>query len=433
MNPTPPARFEAPLTDAALPALFGRLAGRGGILLAVSGGSDSTALLHLYARWRDSAGTAPPAQVATVDHRLRPEAAGEAAAVAALAAACGLPHATLAWDGDKPAGDLQAAARAARYALLAEHARTHGLDTIVTAHTRDDQAETLLLRLARGSGLAGLAAMRPERRLEEGVALVRPFLAVGRDRLRSTLSAAGLGWIEDPSNADPRFARPRLRALAPALAAEGLEADSLATAARRLARADAAIETATDALAAAALRPHAGGFAAIAFAPLFDAPEEIALRLLGRAIGAVGGEPYGPRHDRLERLVAELLADRADRFRRTLGGAVVERRGDLLWVMREAGRSGLPALRLEPGTVLAWDGRFGATLSADAPCAVTIAALGSGARAALGPAGSALPAAALATVPAAFVGAAAVAIPAFGMFADAAWRAAVRIDPGLRR
>jgi tRNA(Ile)-lysidine synthase len=431
VNRTPPG--SSALDDAAVSAVFAPLAGRRGVLLAVSGGSDSTALLHLYARWRDLSGAAPPAMVATVDHRLRPDSGAEAAAVAALAANRGLPHATLPWVGDKPGGDLQAAARAARYQLLAEYARAHGLESVVTAHTRDDQAETLLLRLGRGSGLSGLAAMRPERLLAEGVTLVRPFLAVGRDALRATLSAAALGWIEDPSNVDRRFARPRLRALAPALAAEGLDAESLATAARRLARADAAIETATDVLAAAALRPHAGGFAAITLAPLFKAPEEIALRLLGRTIGAVGGEPYGPRHDRLERLVAELLADRVERFRRTLGGAVVERQGDRLWVLREPGRTGLPALRLEPGSALAWDGRFGAALSTDAPCAVMIAALGTGARAALGRAGSALPAAALATVPAAFVGPAAVAIPAFGVFAAPGWRAAVSIEPAARR
>jgi tRNA(Ile)-lysidine synthase len=433
VSPTPPARDPAPLDDDALPALFNRIEGCRGVLLAVSGGSDSTALLHLYARWRDIAGTAPPAMVATVDHRLRPESSAEAASVAALAATRGLAHATLPWEGDKPTGDLQPAARAARYRLLAAHARAHDLDTVVTAHTRDDQAETLLLRLAHGSGLAGLAAMRPERPLADGVRLVRPFLGIGRDRLRATLAAAGIGWSEDPSNADRRFARPRLRALAPALAAEGLDADSLATAARRLARADAAIEAASDALAAAALTRHPGGFVAIAVPPLAAAPEEVVLRLLGRAIGEIGGEPYGPRLDRLERLVAELGAAGADRFRRTLGGAVVDWRGDRLWVLRERGRTGLPALRLEPGGTLAWDGRFRATLSTAAPCAVTVAALGAGARAALGPAGAALPASALATVPAAFVDGRTVAIPAFGVFADTGWQTAVSIEAAARQ
>jgi tRNA(Ile)-lysidine synthase len=431
VNGTPPA--SPTLDDAALSAVFAPLAGRRGMLLAVSGGSDSTALLHLYARWRDISGSAPPAMVATVDHRLRPASVVEAAAVAALAAGRGLPHATLPWVGDKPAGDLQAAARAARYRLLVAHARAHDLDTVLTAHTRDDQAETLLLRLAHGSGLAGLAAMRPTRPLADGMTLVRPFLGVGRDQLRSTLSAAGVGWSEDPSNADPRFARPRLRELAPALAAEGLDAESLATAARRLARADAAIERATDALAGAALTPHPGGFVVIALPALSGAPEEVVLRLLGRVVADIGGDPYGPRLDRLERLVAELLADRADRWRRTLGGAVVERRGERLWVLREAGRSGLPVVRLEPGGALAWDGRFRAILSTNAPCAVSVDALGGGARAAVGSAGAALPACALATVPAAFVGGKPVAIPAFRVFADPAWRAAVSIEPAARQ
>lgn len=422
-----------PLDDAALPALFSSLNGRRGVVLAVSGGSDSTALLHLFARWRDLFSAAPPAVVVTVDHRLRPAAAAEAAAVAKQAGLLGLAHATLVWDGEKPAGDLQAAARAARYRLMADFARANGLDAVVTAHTRDDQAETLLLRLGHGSGLAGLAGMRPERPLARDVALVRPLLAIGRDRLRATLAAAETSWSEDPSNTDPRFARPRLRALAAPLAAAGLTPAMLATTARRLARADAAIEAATDALSATALHAHPGGFAALDLAALAGAPEEIGLRLLGRAVGDIGGEAYGPRMDRLERLFAELVlpAD-GGRIRRTLGGCVVERRGGRLWVHREAGRRGLPSLPLAPGDTLAWDGRFRAALSSGARSGVTIAALGPGARIAVGPGGDGLPAAALATVPAAFADGAVVAVPAFGVFADAGWRDALRIDPAGR-
>lgn len=434
-----PAVAPAPFRDDDLPALLAPLSGRRGVVLAVSGGSDSAALLHLFARWRDGSlavgGTVPPAVVVTVDHGLRRAAAAEAEAVAVLARARGLPHATLVWDGEKPAADVQAAARAARYRLLADFARDNGLDAVVTAHTRDDQAETLLMRLAHGSGLAGLSAIRLERPLRDGVALLRPLLGVGRDTLRATLAAAGLGWSDDPSNADLRFARPRLRALAGPLAEAGLTPAALATVARRLARADAAVEAAVDALEAAALVRHPGGVTTVALPGLATAPEEVVLRLLARAMAEIGGEPYGPRLERLERLHAELLASSAGnggRFRRTLGGAVVERRGERLWVHREAGRRGLPSLRLTPGGTLAWDGRFHATLSASAPSAVTIAALGPGAKGAVGRAAARWPAAALATVPAAFADGAVVAVPAFGVFADEAWRAAVRIDPAGR-
>lgn len=431
-----PAAAPSPATldDEALPGLFAPLCGRRGLALAVSGGSDSVALLHLFARWRDATSVAvPPAVVVTVDHGLRREAAAEARAVAALAHSLGLPHATLVWEGDKPVADLQAAARAARYRLLAGFAREHGLDTVVTAHTRDDQAETLLMRLAHGSGLSGLAAMRPARSLGGDVTLVRPFLAVGRDTLRATLTAAGIAWSEDPSNADTRFARPRLRTLAGPLAEAGLTPATLATVACRLARADAAIEAAVDAVEAAALARHPGGVTTLDLPGLVAVPEEVSLRLFARAIGEIGGEPYGPRLERLERLHAALLAPAAGgRFRRTLGGAVVERRGDILWVHRESGRRGLPSLRLTPGHTLAWDGRFQAALTVSAPSAVTIAALGPAARGTVGRAAERWPAAALATVPAAFADGAVVAVPAFGVFADEAWRAAVRIDPAGR-
>jgi tRNA(Ile)-lysidine synthase len=428
------------LDDGALPGLFAPLilaplTGRRGVLLAVSGGSDSVALLHLFAHWRDGNAGAPPAVVATVDHRLRREAAAEAEAVAALARSHGLPHTTLVWDSEKPAADLQAAARAARYRLLADFARANGLDAVVTAHTRDDQAETLLMRLAHGSGISGLSAIRPERPLGGGVALLRPLLGVGRDALRAMLTAAGIAWSDDPSNLDPRFARPRLRALAAPLAEAGLTATALSTAARRLARADAAIEAATDALAVVALARHRGGFTAVDLPALAAAPEEVALRTLARAVGEIGTETYGPRLERLERLHADLMARPATgggRFRRTLGGAVLEVAGERLWVHREAGRRGLPSLPLSPGEALAWDGRFHAALSAQAPAAVTIAALGPGARSRLGPAALRLPAAALATVPAAFADGRVVAVPAFGVFADAGWREAVRIDPAGR-
>jgi tRNA(Ile)-lysidine synthase len=435
----PRSAVPAPPGEAALPALFESLTGRRGLVLAVSGGSDSLALLHLFARWRDAlartGAAAPPAVVATVDHRLRPEAAAEAAAVAELAGAHGLPHATLVWEGAKPAADLQAAARAARYRLLAGFARQNGLDAVVTAHTRDDQAETLLLRLSHGSGLAGLAAMRPARPLGGGVTLLRPLLATGRAELRACLVDAGIRWSEDPSNTDPRFARPRLRALTAPLADAGLTPAMLATAARRLARADAAIEAATDGLAATALARHPGGFAAIDLAALAAAPEEVALRLMARAIGEIGGEPYGPRLERLERLLADLSVPSAGggRFRRTLGGAVVERRGPRLLVHREAGRNGLPSLSLAPGDTLAWDGRFDASLARAAPSRVTIAALGTGARGVLGRAATAWPASLLATVPAAFAGGAVVAVPAFDVFADGPWRGVVRIAPRGRR
>lgn len=334
------AGASAALADAALADLFHPLAGRRGVVLAVSGGGDSTALLVLYARWRTLSRATPPAVVATVDHGLRPDSADEAKAVAALAGRLGLDHATLPWAGEKPVGDLAAAARTARYRLLGAFARARGCDTVATAHTEDDQAETLLLRLARASGVDGLAAMRPARPLDADgdVLLARPLLQVSRAALRATLRDAGIAWVEDPSNTDPRHGRARMRALLPLLAAEGMTAGRLAASARRAARAVDALEAATDALAASALHHRADGSIEIDRAALAAAPDEIGLRLLGRAVAAVGTPPpHGPRLDRLEAAFEAVAAAGPD-VRRTLAGAVIDRRGDRIRLHRAPSR-----------------------------------------------------------------------------------------------
>jgi tRNA(Ile)-lysidine synthase len=314
----------SPISEAEASALFADLADPTKLLLAVSGGPDSMALLHLATRWRAARQAGPALLAATVDHGLRPDSAREASAVHCFALGRGVPHRTLCWRGEKPQTGLQEAAREARYALLAEAAREAGASHILTAHTRDDQAETVLFRLARGSGLAGLAGMAPATRLDELV-LARPLLDVPKARLIATLRAAGVRFFEDPSNQDPRFARARLRALMPALAAEGLDAARLARIAQRLRRADAALEAATT---AALARLSIGGDStaiaidAEAFAQL---PAEVALRILHHAI-AQNGHERPPELAKLEVLLDALAAARSapkPNFRRTLAGALV--------------------------------------------------------------------------------------------------------------
>lgn len=414
----------SPVADDEILLWFRPLSAHPRVLLAVSGGSDSTALAVLFARWRVLVGPdAPQGIVVTVDHGLRPEAAGEARVVAALAARLGLEHKTLTWRGAKPASGIQAAARAARYRLLAAFGREAGAGAVVTAHTLDDQAETFLLRLARGSGLAGLGAMRADRPLEGGVALLRPLLAAPRARLRATLLAAGESWSDDPSNENAAFARVRLRRLMPLLAGEGLGAARLAETARRLQRAQDAIDGMTATLLeapAAALRlPE---LAALDLGPLLAAHEEVRLRALSRLIVAIGGAPYGPRIAALEGACAALLAGE-DVARRTLGGVVLSRRRGWLWLWREAGRSGLPALRLAPGESALWDGRVPVSLSAQAESVVEIAALGAGVAGGIGlapslPGAGQVPAAAMAALMAVRAGGRVVAVPALGWQAE---------------
>jgi tRNA(Ile)-lysidine synthase len=197
------------------------------IALAVSGGPDSIALMWLAARWRRALTRGPRLIALTVDHGLRPEAAAEARDVKKLAAQLDLPHRTLRWNGAKPKTGVPAAARAARYRLLAQAAKASGATHILTAHTRDDQAETLLMRMLRGSGIAGLAAMARQTE-REGVWLARPLLDVPKSQLVATLHKAKIAFADDPTNRDTNYTRPRLRALMPALAQEGGDARNLA-------------------------------------------------------------------------------------------------------------------------------------------------------------------------------------------------------------
>ena len=300
----------SPISARAAKQLFAELRSAPALVLAVSGGPDSVALMWLAARWKRGLARGPQLTVVTVDHGLRPEAAREAREVKRLAAELGLAHRTLRWRGAKPNTGLPAAAREARYRLLAQAARNAGASHVLTAHTRDDQAETLLMRLVRGSGLAGLSAMA---RLtpRDGIVLARPLLDVPKAQLIATLKRAKIGFADDPTNRDTAFTRPRLRALLPQLAAEGGDARSLARLAGRLARANAAVEVLTDG-AERFLRlrdrddaPHGPGmrsFEAGAFATL---PEEVRLRLLLRAINALGHE--GPAElGKVETLMAVL-------------------------------------------------------------------------------------------------------------------------------
>jgi tRNA(Ile)-lysidine synthase len=338
-------RDGAPIIASELSALFAEFSYFKRVLLAISGGPDSTALLVLAARWREKGGVGLVA--ATVDHRLRRESNAEAGAVATLANKLGIEHHMLVWSGRKPSTGLQAAARAARYGLLTALARKIGADAIVTAHTRDDQAETVLHRLARGSGLAGLAGIRKKSE-RDGIVLLRPLLDVPKARLVATLRAANIPFAEDPTNRDPRYLRTRVRALAPQLAAEGLDAVRLAGVARRLGRANAAIEAAVCEAKGRVARgawPKKGPVELDA-ASLFALPAEVGIRLLGGAVTAAGDEGR-VELAKLETLYEELAAAQAAnrRLKRTLGGAAAALAGPHLSVSRAPARRGRKAVR----------------------------------------------------------------------------------------
>ena len=335
----------ASVADAAVSAaeareLFADLVDAPALILAVSGGPDSTALMFLAARWRKALKRGPKLTAVTIDHGLRPESAGEARAVQRLARSLGVAHRILQWRGRKPATGLQQAARQTRYRLLGEAAEAAGTRYVLTAHTLDDQAETVLIRLTRGSGISGLGAMARIAPLPVGgpndVMLIRPLLDVSKSRLIATLKAARIRYADDPSNRDPRFTRVRLRTLMPELAREGLVPHRLSLLAHRLRRADAALDAMVDA-AAALLAPSpwpAQGPVVLSLEDFAKLPAEVGLRLIERAVAATGDE--GPVElGKVETLHAALAVNAATTwFRRTLAGAQVTLAKGMLTIER---------------------------------------------------------------------------------------------------
>lgn len=316
-----PANMSAPspLDEAEIAALFEPLQSFGHVLIAVSGGPDSMALMGLLARWgalRDVT-----ISVATVDHGFRPEARAEAEFVARIADDLGLACTILTREGPVPDSGLQEAAREARYDLLYGCARAIGARALVTAHHADDQAETVLMRLCHASGPGGLAGMRVDTPRGE-VTLIRPFLDVPRVRLAASLAELGLESLTDPSNADPRFERVRLRQLANVLSGLGLTRERLVLLGKRAARADAALDRAAE---AAFTRHSLAGAAGLDFAAtLFGEPQEIIVRVLAKGLARTVPDRQ-VRLERLEDLVEALGAaqGRQEPLGRTLGGVVV--------------------------------------------------------------------------------------------------------------
>lgn len=362
-----------PITLSEAQALLAPLSRFPHVALAVSGGPDSLALMRLAARWRAELGLALKLSVLTVDHGLRPSSREEALTVGRLAAELGLPHAILTWEQEPHSASLQARARAARYDLMAAYCHEHDIPALVTAHHLDDQAETFLMRLKRGSGLDGLAAI-PERGAWAGIAILRPLLDVPKARLVATLDEAGIAFASDPSNVDPRFERARVRGSTEALERLGLTSEALALSARRLRRAREALDHAAQDFLAAHSETSEAGYALIDRDALASAPQEIALRALAQLIGAVGGGETPLRLAKLEALLAALMED-PDKVH-TLGRCRLEPISGRLGIFREVRGRGLPVARLLPGERTLWDNRFRIELGANEPEPITVRALG---------------------------------------------------------
>ncbi|WP_284177631.1 tRNA lysidine(34) synthetase TilS [Rhabdaerophilum sp. SD176] len=329
---------QLPLTPEEALALFRSALGSdecNGILLAVSGGPDSMALLGLAVAAR---AFLPPIAVATVDHRLRPESADEARFVAEFCKDLKIAHCTLPWLDAPGPGTSQETARKGRYALLVGHARAIEATHLFTAHTLDDQAETVLMRMASGTGLVGLGAMRPN--VARGaIRHVRPFLEVAKSRLIATCEQNHWVFSKDPTNEDARYARTRFRALIPILADEGLTPERLGTLAARARRTEDAMEQIARRTLDSVMvrRAPDGGAIRMKAEPFFTEPFEMALRMLKKSMLAIGGE--APQETqislaKLERLLKNLrMAIRDQRpFRQTLAWTVIAHGGGFLEV-----------------------------------------------------------------------------------------------------
>ncbi|MBY0363491.1 MAG: tRNA lysidine(34) synthetase TilS [Phreatobacter sp.] len=323
--PAAESEAAAPLEDDEIRDLLAPLSTQSALLLAVSGGPDSMGMLAAFLRWRDLGGAVPLIAVACVDHGLRPEAAAEAAAVMRAAAGVGLPAAVLRWEGEKPATGLQDAAREARYRLLGAHARDVGAGAVVVAHHLEDQAETVLMRLIRGSGPLGLKGMAVAG-AHDGTSVLRPFLWVSKARLAATARAAGLTPVDDPSNGDVSYARVRIRQMMPHLAAEGLDSERLAIFAGRMRMIDTALAQHAAALDAAS-RQRSVVPETVVFdgAGWLDKPFVDVQQLLAAVLREVAPDGARERLEAIEALTGSVLMAiaEAEAMRQTLQGALV--------------------------------------------------------------------------------------------------------------
>ena len=326
---------------------FSGLEGFDRIALAVSGGSDSTAMMHLVQQWNARRNFKTDITVLSVDHGLRAEAAKECMQVAAWCEALGLSNVTLKWTGEKPVSGFQAKARQARYDLMTQWCLAHNVPVLLTAHTADDQAETVVMRRTRTSSLKSLAGIWPMREWN-GVRVMRPLLSSRREELREFLLAQDMTWIDDPSNLDQRYERVRVRA----------KLDGNASAANSAMDAQQLVAVIRD-KAAHWIRAHVTisdlGLICFPRSPLVDVETDVADEVLV-GVFQISGTVRFPELKQRQNLLNWLQAEKG--LRRTLGGLIFAKRRDEILVAREPGRiSVLPVTIPISGEVI-WDGRF---------------------------------------------------------------------------
>ncbi len=316
------------------------------VAVAVSGGADSMALLLLLKEWGQAALVA-----LTVDHGLREGSAVESAKVKEWCTVEGIFHEILVWEGEKPTSNIHELAREARYSLMTAYCTSQNIPQLFLGHHLQDQAETFLIRLARGSGVHGLKGMAAIRD-QNGILLCRPLLKVPPERLKATLTAREKSWIDDPSNHNPKYTRTKMRQLLGILRDSGVSVERISHAMDNLSRSDAALEHYALRHLRATARAHAQGYVHISLSNFLKSPQEITLRCLRSLLMAVSGNTKPPRLENLLELEKTL---QKPFVKRTLHGCLLFLTGDTLTLCREPAACTKNTLK---GAETLWDGRF---------------------------------------------------------------------------
>ncbi|MBB3236331.1 tRNA lysidine(34) synthetase TilS [Phyllobacterium endophyticum] len=326
--------------------------GLSSVIVAVSGGSDSLALLHLLLAYRELKGLVPKIVAVTVDHGLRRESAEEARFVSKLCEDAGIAHQTLNWRGTKPDTGISAKARDARYDLLRKAARDAGTDVILTGHTLDDQIETFVMRSARTGAMGtgrGLAVMAPATLLEREIWLIRPLLDIPREKLRNYLRQHNISWRDDPTNDDLKYERVRVRKALQSADRDGLERE---IAQRAGARRELNSRVAQVLSSCATIHEDR---VEVSRAELFKHEPDVQDLTIGVLLAAMGGQSFLPSADNCAK-ASQHLGSKASSGRRTLHRCVLQLRIDKAIIYRE--NRSLPEIVVETGETAVWDGRY---------------------------------------------------------------------------
>lgn len=323
--------------------------------LAVSGGADSIALLVLVHRWLAQKMSGPRVIVYTMDHGLRDASASECQQVEKIATQFGYEARTLVWQGMKPSTGIQAAARHARYILMGQAMKEDGVEILLTGHHGEDQAETVLMRLAHSSGIGGLRGMDNITEIM-GTSIFRPFLALPKARLAGVVSAADLEIANDPSNEDTKYERVRWRNLLEPLAEMGLNSLVLRNFATRMGRANAALDEIAQGAYESSVKNDQFGVGSISLKTFINLGAETGIRVLSRMIFAASGGRSKGGLGQLENIVEMIANQPFDGV--SVAGCMVQKYNATIVVFREAYRIENDVIQLDPLEKIIWDQRF---------------------------------------------------------------------------